>query len=101
MGVDGTFKDRVPRGLAQYGIADWDRKLGNHRAVVRVDEARDAVCAHLPWRRRDAHPEAKHVMVVDAQTGKVVTNTVVATCNREYGEIVFQPTGGAGSRPSV
>lgn len=88
--------DRVPRGLAAYGIADWDRKLGNHRALVRVREATDAVCAYLPWRRRDAHPEAKHVMVVDTQTGRVVANTVVATCNKEYGEIVFQPVSGVG-----
>ncbi len=88
--------DRIPRGLAKYGVADWARKLGNHRALVRVTEQADAVCAYLPWRRRDAHPEAKHVMVVDAQTDKIVTNVVVATCNREYGEVVFQPTSGAG-----
>ena len=88
--------DRVPRGLAKWGVADWDRKLGNHRAIVHVSEATDAVCAYLPWRRRDAHPEAKHVMVVDAQTDRAVANTVVATCNKEYGEIVFQPVSGAG-----
>ncbi len=88
--------DRVPRGLAKYGVADWDRKLGNHRVLVRVSVTADAICAYLPWRRRDAHPEAKHVMVVDAQTDKVVVNTVVATCNKEYGEIVFQPVSGPG-----
>jgi len=88
--------DRAPRGLAKYGVADWGRELGNHRAIVRVSEAVDAVCAYLPWRRRDAHPEAKHVMVVDAQTGKTVSNTVVVTRNKEYGEIVFQPVSGAG-----
>ena len=79
--------------LAPVGIS---HELGNHRAIVRVSEVADAICAYLPWRRRDAHPEAKHVMVVDVQTGKVVSNSVVATCNREYGEIVFQPVSGAG-----
>ena len=88
--------DRVPRGMAKYSVADWDRKLGNHRALVRVRGVTDALCAYLPWRRRDAYPEAKHVMVIDAQTDKVVANTGVATCNKEYGEIVFQPVSGAG-----
>jgi len=99
MAGDMPFKsndDRVPRGCARYGVADWDRARGNHRAVVRVKEPAGAVCAYLPWRRRDAHPEAKHVMVVDAETGETVTNVTVATCNREYGEVVFEPESGAG-----
>lgn len=92
-----TNDDRVPTGIATYGITDWDRKHGNHRALVHVDDPADIVCAYLPWRRRDAHPEAKHVMVIDAQTGQVVTNVMVATCNKEYGEILFQPTSGTGA----
>jgi len=88
--------DRVPTGIAKYGIADWDRRRGNHRALVRVAAPADIVCAYLPWRRRDAHPEAKHVMVMDAQTDQPVTNVAVAACNREYGEILFQPTSGTG-----
>lgn len=88
--------DRVPRGIARYGYGDWDRALGNHRAVIRVTATTDVAYAWLPWRRRDAFPQAKHVMVVDAQTGKSVANSVVATCNREYGEVVFEPTSGPG-----
>lgn len=96
---DHLFKsnaERIPQGLARYGVAEWDRNLGNHRAVVQVPEAADIVCAYLPWRRRDAHPEAKHIQVREAKTGKIVTNVVVATCNREYGEVLFQPTAGVG-----
>ena len=88
--------DRVPRGIARYGFGDWDRSLGNHRAVIRVAQAGVAVVAWLPWRRRDAFPQVKHVMIVDAQSGKTVENSVVATCNREYGEVVFEPASGAG-----
>ncbi len=88
--------DRVPRDMARYGLGEWDRSLGNHRAVIRVEQVGEAVYAWLPWRRRDAFPQAKHVMIVEARTGKVVENCVVATCNREYGEVVFQPTSGPG-----
>ena len=88
--------DRIPRGVARYGFGEWDRALGNHRAVIRVTAAAEAVYAYLPWRRRDAFPHAKHVMIVDAQSGNAVDNSVVANCNREYGEVVFQPTSGIG-----
>ena len=88
--------DRVPRGIARYGFGEWDRGMGNHRAVLRVRQAGTAICAWLPWRRQDAFPNAKHVMIVDAQTGRPVKNCVVATCNREYGEIVFEPVSGPG-----
>ncbi len=84
---------RVPQGLAAFGIGSWDPARGNHRAVVKVVEPADAVCAYIPWRRRDAHPEAKDVLVVEAATGKPIANRVVVSCNREYGEVVFQPAG--------
>lgn len=88
--------DRVPRGIARYGFGEWDRSQGNHRAVIRVTQSGEAAYAYLPWRRRDAFPQAKHVMIVDGQTGHTVANSVVVTCNREYGEVVFEPTSGAG-----
>ncbi len=88
--------NRIPVGLAPFGVGDWDQALGNHRAVVRVAVEADAVCAYLPWRRRDAHPETKHVCVMDARTGQEVANAVVLTCNREYGEVAFQPASGPG-----
>jgi hypothetical protein len=83
--------NRIPRGLAPFGTGEWDECLGNHRAVIRVTWAAEAVCAYLPWRRRDAFPQSKHVRVVDGQTGATVVNSVVATCNREYGEVMFEP----------
>ncbi|MDD5705266.1 MAG: DUF6067 family protein [Kiritimatiellae bacterium] len=89
--------DRVPVGVPRYGVGEWDHLVhGNHRAVVKVTEKTSAVCAYLPWRRRDRHPECKHVRVVDAATAAVVANSLVVACNREYGEVVFEPVSGAG-----
>ncbi len=88
--------DRIPRGIARYGYGDWDSAFGNHRAVLRVAQASEAVLAYLPWRRRDAFPQAKHVWIVDGQTNQIVANSVTATCNREYGEVVFEPRSGPG-----
>ncbi|EDY20451.1 conserved hypothetical protein [Chthoniobacter flavus Ellin428] len=98
-GADTLFRgpeDRVPRGIAKFGTDEWNPIYGNHRAVVEVKEAGDAVLAYLPWRRRDAHPEGKNILVVDAKSGKVIANRVIVTCNKEYGEVAFQPTEGPG-----
>ena len=47
--------DRVPAELPEYGVGEWDHLVqGNHRAVVEVGAPAPAVCAYLPWRRRDA-----------------------------------------------
>ena len=75
-----------------YGLGSWDAdSLGNHRVVVSVAKPADAVLAKMEWRRRDLDPENKDIVVVDATTGKRITNVCRFTVNREVGEIVFQP----------
>ncbi len=75
-----------------YGVGTWNAdSLGNHRVVVSVDKSADAVLATINWRRRDLNPEAKNIIVIDAATGKRITNVCRFTVNRERGEVVFQP----------
>ncbi len=75
-----------------YGTASWDAdSLGNHRVVIRVDKKGDVAYAHIPWRRRDYHPEKKGLIMFDATTGKQVKNILPVEINREYGDILFQP----------
>ncbi|MBN2206592.1 MAG: hypothetical protein JW742_04240, partial [Candidatus Aminicenantes bacterium] len=83
--------DNAP-DLGPYGTGSWDAAaLGNHRAVLRVKKAADAVYARIPWRRRDANPQEKAVFVYDAATGKRILNVYRAEVNREFGDVVFQP----------
>lgn len=75
-----------------YGTGTWDAdSLGNHRIVVSVDQPAEAVLATLDWRRRDLDPEAKDLIIVDATTGKRITNVTRFAVDRERGEIAFQP----------
>lgn len=75
-----------------YGLGTWDAdSLGNHRVVVSVEKPSDAVLATIEWRRRDLNPEDKNLIVVDAATGKRVTNICRFAVNREKGEVAFQP----------
>lgn len=77
---------------ALFGTGSWDAdSLGNHRVVVSVERPADAVLAVLNWRRRDACPEQKNLIVVDAATGRRIMNVCRFEVNQEKGEIVFQP----------
>lgn len=77
---------------SKYGTGEWNAdSLGNHRVVVAVDKAADAVLADIDWRRRDFHPEQKNIIVIDAATGKEITNVHPISVNREKGVIAFQP----------
>jgi len=79
------------------GNGSWDSEpLGNHRAVVRVGAAADAVRVVVPWRRRDAVLEKKGVILIDAKTGLRGGNILIRSITRESGEFVFQPASGPG-----
>jgi hypothetical protein len=77
-----------------YTVAErpWTDPLGNHRARVHVLTPAEAVTVRIPWRRRDRQPEQKAVIVIDATTGQRVKNVIAARLNREFGELVFQPS---------
>lgn len=79
-----------------YGVGKWSEDFGNHRARLQVTEQSDAVRIHIPWRRRDIDPQKKATIIIDAKTGKEVANVVRIEINREFGDLVFQPTSGPG-----
>ncbi len=75
-----------------YGTGKWDSdSLGNHRVVVHVASSSTTILAHVEWRRRDFNPQKKDIIIVDANTGKELTNILPVTINREFGDIIFQP----------
>jgi hypothetical protein len=87
----------IPGALLAQG-ARWEAdSLGNHRAVVSVGTAADAVYLRLDWRRRDRTPDQVQTVLVDARTNLRVRNVARMDINREFGEIVFQPPTAPGS----
>jgi hypothetical protein len=78
--------------LLRYRTGTWDRDtLGNHRAVVWVEQMVGAVRVRIPWRRPDDVPQNVQTIVLDAASGERIMNVVPVEVNREYGEFVFQP----------
>ncbi len=83
---------------AEYGVGScWPRELGDVRALVSTPEGHGAVRVRIPWRRRDADPQNKQIIVRDAKTGKAVENVGVIAVNRECGDIVFESSTSAGT----
>ncbi len=109
-GRDGRDQD------VTYGGGGWDPEsgLGNHRVVVRVEappapvpakptkaskrlgkktgpDRPPAALVRIAWRRRDAEPEKKNVIVVDASTGGRVAKVLPVRIDREEADFVFEP----------
>ena len=83
-------------GRVSFSVDSWAEKWGNHRVRLQVDQAHDAVRAHVPWRRRDPAPQTRGIAILHADSGKPVTNVAAITIAREHGDIVFQPAQGSG-----
>lgn len=69
--------------------------LGNHRAVVQVPAAGKVASVKIGWRRRDANPEKKMILVTDSK-GNLIRNVGRGTVTREYGDVFFEPAAGPG-----
>ena len=67
----------------------WDAStFGNHRYLIQVAKAADAVHVIIPWRRRDAHPDQVAV-IVTAPDGSIVSNVLRGAIDQSAGELVF------------
>jgi hypothetical protein len=89
----GPAVDCAGEDAARYSLGSWPAEtFGNHRAVVRITQKADAVLAHIPWRRRDQHPELKNLIIVEAATGVRLKNVFPLEINREFWDILFQPS---------
>ncbi|MBI4891852.1 MAG: hypothetical protein HY821_14595 [Acidobacteria bacterium] len=71
----------------------WAELLGNHRARIHCQGGADAVWAHIGWRRHDAEPQRKAVLVAGAD-GVPIANVVAVNVTGAAGDVVFQPMAG-------
>ena len=80
-----------------YGTGQWDRReYGNHRVVIAADQDTAAVLVHIPWRRED-DPKGKSIVLIDASNGKPIRNFSFLALNKEFADLVFEPSTGKGT----
>ncbi|MFT4022729.1 MAG: DUF6067 family protein [Flavihumibacter sp.] len=93
------FSTLLPAQQATWrdGKNAWNAdSLGNHRAVVEYAGGGRYARVLLPWRRPDAHPASKKIIVVDAATNHTVSNFTVRAISALEGDIIFEPISGKG-----
>ena len=72
--LPAAAQDFVPEA-SFYGENYWTPDtLGNHRAIVSVNTPASVAEAYIPWRRRDANPEQKGIIVINVSTGRQCTS---------------------------
>ena len=76
-----------------YGVAEspWSEALGNHRAVLTVDEPAEAVMLSFDWRRPDKEVDNRRFLVVNAVTGDTISNIKRIAVDNEQCKLIFGP----------
>jgi len=84
--------------LVPYNIASnpWPAKMGNHRAVLQVDNPTNAAYLNLVWRRHDENPERKKFIIIHESSGTEIKNVHRIQVDNERCEIAFGPINKAG-----
>lgn len=81
------------QSVVKYEIADkpWEENLGNHRTVIEVSEASNAVHLDYLWRRHDKKIANKEFVFINRNTGERVENIHRVKISNEKCELVFGP----------
>lgn len=69
----------------------WDEEYGNHRALIKIEKPSNAVHIDFLWRRHDASPDQRRMLIINAETGKEIKNIFRVNINNERCELVFGP----------
>ncbi|RLD36628.1 MAG: hypothetical protein DRI73_00340 [Bacteroidetes bacterium] len=83
----------------EYEVAEnpWDESLGNHRAVLKIDKAANAVILDINWRRHDRNPERKQFIIIHKESGDTIKNIQRIKVDNEGCQLVFGPVGKTGN----
>ena len=85
-------------GAINYSVPEepWSESFGNHRAVIKVDKSSDAVLIDFLWRRHDATPDKRRMLIINAETGKEIKNIYRVIIENERCKLIFGPVDSAG-----
>ena len=79
------------------GHNGWNAdSLGNHRVVLTFNGTGTVAKTVMVWRRRDADPWDKRIIIEDAKTHKKIDNVQTGIINNEKAELWFEPISGKG-----
>lgn len=84
---------------ANYSVSDspWEESLGNHRAVITVDQPAEVAALDITWRRHDKNPEQRRFLIIHAETGDTIKNIYRQQVDNEKCKLLFGPVENSGT----
>lgn len=92
--LSGTING-IPYLPGSWPHPDYGRPFttpGNHRFELRTRPGDTLVQVVLPWRRHDANPETKDVLITAAESGEGIEAKRILYSNHEEGHLLFRTT---------
>ncbi len=88
-----TLSIRATPTIEKYGLPDkpWEEKFGNHRTVLNIENPNEVIRLKYLWRRHDKNPEARHLMILNKDSGEKIKNILRININNEVCDILFGP----------
>lgn len=83
----------TPQAPYPYDTAEhpWNEALGNHRAVLTIDNPAEAVLLAFEWRRPDKGVDNRRFLIVQAETGDTICNIQRMEVDNEQCKLLFGP----------
>ena len=82
-----------------YRIASglWSESLGNHRAVLQINQPAEVISLDYSWRRPDKNVDKRQFLIVNAETGDTIRNIHRVEVNNERCHLLFGPVSAKGN----
>lgn len=74
----------------------WEESLGNHRALLKIEEPSQAVSLSFDWRRHDLDVNKRCFLIINSQTGDTIKNIKRVQVNNETCKLIVGPVTDAG-----
>jgi hypothetical protein len=88
---------RQPTPIYSVPDSPWEESLGNHRAVITVDQPAEVAALDITWRRHDKNPEQRRFLIIHAETGDTIKNIYRQQVDNEKCRLLFGPAENSGT----
>ena len=73
-GIAGLLNAQGARYVYSVPNIPWEESLGNHRAILQIDESSEVFTLDFDWRRPDRNIDETCFLILHAETGDTVQN---------------------------
>ena len=90
-GIAGLLNAQGARYVYSVPNIPWEESLGNHRAILQIDESSEVFTLDFDWRRPDRNIDETCFLILHAETGDTVQNIKRVDVSAEKCKLMFGP----------